>query len=143
MVVVVCLFLILFLAGAIWNGQQAKAHALSVLSSSLKRSHKEISASKFGTFDDVLFSREELQLGFCGTNTEGLKFFSFIPPNGVWVSMEPVKCKTTNLWCVVRAFDQRYYGIDGYGKFRDVSEKEFSQWPHVPVDQIEKQLNQK
>src|SRR5579871_3386751 len=73
----------------------------------------------------------ELQAMFFNRDKHELRFTSYLDPANIWVSSEPVVWGGTNLWCAVAGVGEGYYGINGSGEFREVSNDEFKRWPHM------------
>ena len=139
-VMTLSVFMVLVVFGWISEGGRTKQYLLNGMKDSLGRSYAEICTNKFNGQSGVttLITRDETRTAFIGTNIGRLKYPSFIPPQDIWISTEPVKLMTSNLLCVVLVFNSDYYGIDANGKFDKILEKEFVKWPHVSVMPAEK-----
>ena len=81
-------------------------------------------------------TKDDLLAGFDNRNGSNLLDGGLILSNSVWVSSFPLNTSSSNLACVVRAFDREYYGIEGNGDFRRVSEAELEHWMRVPAGHL-------
>jgi hypothetical protein len=108
------------------------AAGISSVERSMQNSYRDLAAGKSNEVAQgtTIVSSSEIQAAFC--NSDGkTRFSTFIRPDEIYLSKEPVKLKSPQLLCATLTNGNSGFGIDGFGEIRNVSKEEIDHWPHV------------